>query len=139
FGGFGLDPSTGGLRKDGVVVRLPPQPSKVLAVLAGRPGELVTREELRRHLWGETFVDFDRGLNFCINQVRAALGDDADAPRFVETLPRRGYRFIARVDPVNGRETSATAPPAARAETRPTQTEPIRAAEPAAARPGRVA
>src|SRR5436309_7201777 len=74
FGGFELDLSTGELRKDGVVVRLPPQPSKVLAVLAGRPGELVTREELRRHLWGETFVDFDRGLNFCINQVRAALG-----------------------------------------------------------------
>src|SRR6266850_1878921 len=98
FGAFELDLATSELRRSGSVVRLPPQPLKVLALLAGRPGELVTREELRAHLWGEeTFVDFDRGLNFCVNQVRAALGDDADAPRFVETLPRRGYRFIAPV------------------------------------------
>ena len=110
FGAFELDLATSELRRSGSVVRLPPQPLKVLALLAGRPGELVTREELRAHLWGEeTFVDFDRGLNFCVNQVRAALGDDADAPRFVETLPRRGYRFIA---PVAGLPTPATSPAA---------------------------
>src|SRR5262249_19214015 len=72
--------------------------ARALELLARRAGEVVTRDELRRHLWGdETFVDFDRGLNFCVAAIRAALGDDARSPRFVETLPRRGYRFIADV------------------------------------------
>jgi eukaryotic-like serine/threonine-protein kinase len=96
FGVFELDVESGELRKRGRPVRLQPQPSKVLAALASRPGELVTREELRHQIWdGTTFVDFEQGLNFCIRQIRLALDDDAEAPRFVETVPRRGYRFIA--------------------------------------------
>lgn len=98
FGPFQLDLATGELRKEGHNVRLQQQPLKVLALLAQRPGELVTREELQQKLWGdEVFVDFEHGLNFCIRQVRAALDDLADQPRYVETLPRRGYRFIASV------------------------------------------
>jgi TolB-like protein/DNA-binding winged helix-turn-helix (wHTH) protein/Tfp pilus assembly protein PilF len=98
FGPFELDLRSGELRRDGIAVRLQPQPFRVLAMLVERPGDLVTREELKKALWGEdTYVDFERGLNFCINQVRAALGDSAAAPRFVQTLPRRGYRFIAGV------------------------------------------
>ena len=70
----------------------------MLAVLVSRPGEIVTRETLKQEVWGDgTFVDFERGLNFCIAQIRSALGDSADSPRFVETLPKRGYRFIAPV------------------------------------------
>ena len=69
---------------------------KLLALLAKRPGELVTREEIQKELWsGETFVDFERSINICVMQIRAALGDDAETPRFIETLPRRGYRFVA--------------------------------------------
>ena len=85
------------------MVRLQPQPLKVLVVLVERAGELVTREELKQALWGEaTYVDFERGLNFCISQVRAALGDSADAPVYIQTLPRRGYRFVAPVRHVRG-------------------------------------
>lgn len=98
FGVFDFDAATGELRRDGVPVRLQPQPARVLSLLVARAGELVTRDELRQNVWGdETFVDFERGLNFCIAQIRSALGDSADAPRFVETLPRRGYRFVAPV------------------------------------------
>ena len=98
FGGFELDARAGELRKDGVAVKLQPQPFKVLALLVERAGELVPREELKRALWGdETYVDFERGLNFCVNQVRAALGDAAESPQFIQTVPRRGYRFIAEV------------------------------------------
>ena len=101
FGVFELDRVTAELRKDGRRVRLPPQPARVLFMLASRAGDLVTREELQRDVWGaETFVDFEHGLNHCIKQIRAVLGDDADRPRFVETLPRRGYRFIAEVTPL---------------------------------------
>jgi TolB-like protein/DNA-binding winged helix-turn-helix (wHTH) protein len=79
-------------------VRLQPQPARVLALLVERAGAIVTRDEIRRHVWGdETFVDFERGLNFCIAQIRSALGDAADSPRYVETVPKRGYRFIAPV------------------------------------------
>jgi DNA-binding winged helix-turn-helix (wHTH) protein/TolB-like protein len=79
-------------------VRLEPQPSRVLAVLVERAGDVVTRAELRQRVWGgETFVDFEHGLNYCIAQIRTALGDSASGPRFIETLPRRGYRFIAPV------------------------------------------
>lgn len=98
FGKFGFDPETGALTRNGVPVRLPPQPARVLALLVSHAGNIVTRDELRQEVWGaDTFVDFERGLNFCIAQIRSALGDSADSPRFVETLPKRGYRFIAPV------------------------------------------
>ena len=100
FGLFELDPVTGDLRREGRPVRLQPQPARVLALLASRPGEVVTREQLRQEIWNDgTFVDFERGLNFCISQIRTALNDSAESPRFIETLPRRGYRFIAPVAP----------------------------------------
>ena len=99
FGVFELDLETGELRKSGVLLRLPPQPFKVLALLASRPAQLVTREELRKQIWGaDTFVDFEHGLNFAIKKIRDTLGDDPETPRYIETLPRRGYRFIAPVD-----------------------------------------
>ncbi len=99
FDPFELDLGTGELRRDGAPVRLQPQPARVLALLVARAGELVTREEIQREVWGdETFVDFEHGLNFCIREIRAALGDSARAPRYVETLPRRGYRFVAPVE-----------------------------------------
>ena len=98
FGAFELNPRTGELRREGTLVKLQPQPFRVLALLVERAGDLVTRDELKKALWGDdTYVDFERGLNFCINQVRAALGDAADSPHFIQTLPRRGYRFIAGV------------------------------------------
>lgn len=98
FGAFELDPRTGDLRKAGVRISLPEQPFQVLKALLDRPGDLVTREELRHRLWpAETFVDFEHGLNAAVRRLRDALGDSADVPRFVETLPRRGYRFIAPV------------------------------------------
>jgi DNA-binding winged helix-turn-helix (wHTH) protein/tetratricopeptide (TPR) repeat protein len=101
FATFELDPSKSELRQRGDLVRLAPQPLKVLEILARRAGEVVTRQEIREHVWcGETFVDFEQGLNFCIRQVREALGDTADAPRFIETLPRRGYRFLMPVKAV---------------------------------------
>ena len=98
FGAFELVPDTLELRRSGSIVRVPPQALTVLTMLVRRPGELVTREEIQKQLWGQdTFVDFEQGLNHCIKQVRTALSDDAQSPRFVETLPRRGYRFIAQV------------------------------------------
>jgi TolB-like protein/DNA-binding winged helix-turn-helix (wHTH) protein/Flp pilus assembly protein TadD len=101
FGVFEADLRTGELRKRGVRIRLQEQPFHVLAVLLARPGELVTRDELRDRLWTvDTFVDFDHGLNKAINKIREALGDSAESPRFVETVARRGYRFIADVAPV---------------------------------------
>ncbi len=101
FSDFSFDLRTGELRKNGLLVRLPPQPSKVLAVLASQAGELVTREELEERVWGAgTVVDFERGLNSCINQIRSALGDSSEKPRYIETLPRRGYRFLAQVETV---------------------------------------
>lgn len=101
FGSFEVDFRAGELRKHGVRIRLQVQPFQILAMMLERPGEVLTREELRQALWpGETFVDFDHGLNNAINRLREALGDSAENPRFVETLPRRGYRFIAPVDSV---------------------------------------
>lgn len=95
---FDFSPSTGALWRDGKAVRLQAQPAKVLALLVARAGEVVPREALQRELWNDgTHVDFERGLNFCIAQVRSALGDSADSPRFVETIPKQGYRFIAPV------------------------------------------
>src|SRR4029450_3554639 len=98
FGVFEFDPASGELTRSGTPVRLQPQPARVLALLTERAGSVVSRDELRQNIWADgTFVDFERGLNFCIAQIRSALGDDADSPRFVETLPRRGYRFIAPI------------------------------------------
>lgn len=98
FAAFELHPATGELRRDGDVIRLAPQPLKVLELLVQRRGRVVTRAEIRDYVWrGDTFVDFDQGLNFCIRQIREALGDTADAPKFIETLPRRGYRFLMPV------------------------------------------
>ena len=99
FGAYKLDLQAGTLRKDGMRVRCQEQPLQVLAALAERPGELVTREELRRRVWPQdTFVDFDHALNTAIKKIRAALNDDPEAPRYVETVPRRGYRFVAAVE-----------------------------------------
>src|ERR1700752_4716221 len=99
FGPFALDPTNRELRKRGSLVRLQPQHFAVLLLLVERAGQVVSREEIHEHIWGkDTFVDFERGINFSINQIRAALGDDADKPRFVETIPRRGYRFIAQIE-----------------------------------------
>jgi eukaryotic-like serine/threonine-protein kinase len=98
FGAFELDASSSVLRKDGISLKIHPQPFRVLLLLTERPGEIVTRAEIQRCLWGNhTFVDFDRGINFCISQIRAVLADEAERPRYVETVPRRGYRFIAPV------------------------------------------
>jgi DNA-binding winged helix-turn-helix (wHTH) protein len=99
FGIFELDLETGELRRKGARVPLQEQPFQVLAELVRRPGELVTREQLRARLWpAAVFVDFDHGLNKAVGKVRDALGDLAERPRFVETLERRGYRFIAQVE-----------------------------------------
>jgi DNA-binding winged helix-turn-helix (wHTH) protein/Tol biopolymer transport system component len=101
FGVFEVDLRAGELRKSGLKIKLQEQPFQVLVMLLRRPGEVVNREELQKAVWSaDTFVDFDRGLNKAINKLREALGDTADNPRFVETLPRRGYRFIAPVDAV---------------------------------------
>lgn len=98
FGIFEADLKSGELRKNGAKIRLQEQPFQVLAMLLERPGDVVTREELREKLWpADTFVDFDHSLNTAINKLREALGDSASNPRFVETLARRGYRFIAPV------------------------------------------
>jgi len=102
FGLYELDGNTGELRKDGKVrPRLQGQPFEVLLHLLGRSGELVTREELRQRLWpADTFVDYDHSLNTAVNKLRDALDDSADNPRFIQTIPRRGYRFIASVEVV---------------------------------------
>src|SRR6266700_1905815 len=99
FGPFELDPDAEQLRKSGVPLKLQPKQFVVLLMLAQRAGEIVSRQEIQQHVWGDgMFVDFDRGINFCINQIRAALGDDADRPQYIETIPRRGYRFIATIN-----------------------------------------
>jgi TolB-like protein/DNA-binding winged helix-turn-helix (wHTH) protein len=99
FGTFEVDVPAGELRKNGLKVKLQAQPFQVLCMLVERPGEVVTREELRRRLWpGDSYGDFDHGLNAAVKRLRDALGDDPDNPRFVETLARRGYRFIASVE-----------------------------------------
>ena len=96
FGNFEVDVRAGELRRGGLKVKLGGQPFDVLIALLEKPGQVITREELHDKLWSQdTFVDFEHGLNKAINKVREALGDDADNPRFVETLPRRGYRFLA--------------------------------------------
>ncbi len=99
FGVFELDLHAGELRKQGLRIKLRDQPFQILLLLLAHPGEVVAREELQKKLWpADTFVDFDRGLNKAVNHLRDALGDSAESPRFIETLPKRGYRFIAPVD-----------------------------------------
>ena len=101
FGVYEADLRARELRKNGLKVRLQEQPFAVLAMLLERPGDVVTREELQKRLWsGDTFVDFDHSLSASVNKLREALGDSADNPRFVETLPRRGYRFVYPVEGV---------------------------------------
>src|SRR5712692_6783741 len=111
FGTFEIDLTAGELHKQGLKIRLQDRPFQVLAMLLEHPGEVVTREDLRRRLWpADTFVDFDVGLNTAIKKLRDALGDTPDSPRFVETLPRKGYRFIAPIENGGG-EGARTAPP----------------------------
>ena len=98
FGTFDVDLETGELHRDGLKLKLQEKPFQLLAMLLERPGEVVTREALRERLWpAGTFVDFDHGLNTATKKLRHALGDSAENPRFIETLARRGYRFIAPV------------------------------------------
>ncbi|MGB2617209.1 MAG: winged helix-turn-helix domain-containing protein, partial [Candidatus Acidiferrales bacterium] len=109
FGQFELDAASGELRKAGVSLKLHPQPFRVLLLLAERPKQIVSRDEIQRRLWGDhTFVDFERGINSCVNQIRATLGDDPEKPRYIETLPRRGYRFIASVTTEHRAEPAVT-------------------------------
>lgn len=116
FGVFQFDETSLELTRNGRRVALEPQPARALAVLLARAGDVVTREEMRQAIWGaETHVDYDRGLAYCIGQVRAALGDSAEQPRFVQTLPRRGFRFLAPMTPPAPAVRAATvvaAPPA---------------------------
>ncbi len=124
FGVFEADLAAGELRKHGARIRLQEQPFQVLAFLLERPGEAVTREELRQKLWpADTFVDFDHSLNTAMNKLREALGDSASSPRYVETLARRGYRFLVPVEPVGNLQ----------AEPHAVRNQPDAVAEPAAA------
>jgi DNA-binding winged helix-turn-helix (wHTH) protein/TolB-like protein len=110
FGLYEFDADSGALTREGAAVRLQPQPARVLALLVARAPDIVTRDALRQEVWNDgTFVDFERGLNFCIAQIRSALGDAADSPRFIQTLPKRGYRFIAPVQPLAERPRSGRA------------------------------
>src|SRR5438045_3945892 len=110
FEAFELDSASGELRRQGDRVKLPPQPFRVLELLVRRSGEVVTRNEIRERVWcDDTFVDFEQGLNFCIRQIRETLGDTAGAPHFIETLPRRGYRFLVPVETAGA--LAAKAPP----------------------------
>jgi DNA-binding winged helix-turn-helix (wHTH) protein len=97
FGDYSFDSASGELKGTGGITRLQPQVAALLLVLIERAGTVVTRAELRARLWPETTVEFDDGLNFCIRQLRVALDDDANAPQYIETLPKRGYRFLAAV------------------------------------------
>src|SRR6516162_8817642 len=108
-GAFELDPRSHELRRSGVRIKIQDQPFLVLVKLLERPGQLVSREELRAALWnGDTFVDFDTGLNTAVKRLREALGDSAESPAFVETLPKLGYRFVAPVNTVSPGHLSAS-------------------------------
>ena len=112
FATFEVDLRSREVRKSGMKLKFGGQPFQVLAILLERPGEVVTREELQKRLWPDTFVDVEHNLNTAINKIREVLGDSTENPRFVETLPRRGYRFIAEVEttPVEGAPSFAAAP-----------------------------
>ena len=112
FGTFEIDLSSNKLRKAGALIKLQSQHFQLLVLLAERAGQVVTREEIRRTLWNNgTFVDFDRSINFCVNQIRGALGDDPQSPRYIETLPRKGYRFVAPVTEAGGEPAKARSAP----------------------------
>ncbi len=132
FGTFEADGSTGELRRQGIRIKLSAQPFQVLLLLLERPGELLTREQISRELWPDgTFVDYDHGVNSAVNRIREALGDTAGNPRFIETLARRGYRFVAPVEPI---PVNAAASFPAPASNSPAAPEP--AIAPAASEPG---
>lgn len=99
FSEYTIDLRTGELRRNGELLKLQPQPAKVLSILVSRAGEVVTRQELAERVWGsETHVDFEHGLNYAIRHIRSVLEDDPEKPRFLETIPKRGYRFIATIE-----------------------------------------
>ena len=113
FSTFAFDVASLDLTREGRRVSLEPQPARALALLVSRAGEVVTRDEMRQAIWGaETHVDYDRGLAYCIGQVRAALGDSAEQPRFVQTLPKRGFRFLAPVAVDRPADTTLASPAA---------------------------
>jgi len=115
FGAFELDIEAERLLRNGRNVRLQPQPFRLLCLLAGQAGRVVTREEIRAALWtSDTFVDFEQGVNFAIKQVREALGEDADHPIYIQTIPKRGYKFVATVEVVGSQ--AVQAPPQARTD-----------------------
>jgi DNA-binding winged helix-turn-helix (wHTH) protein len=115
FGAFELDIQAERLLRNGRNVRLQPQPFRLLCLLAGQAGRIVTREEIRAALWtSDTFVDFEQGVNFAIKQVREALGEDADHPIHIQTIPKRGYKFVAPVEVVGSQ--TVQAPPQARTD-----------------------
>src|SRR5271170_7544495 len=109
FGVFEADAATGELRRQGTRIKVNVQPFQVLLMLLERPGQVLTREEISRELWPDgTFVDYEHGVNSAVNRIREALGDTASSPRFVETLARRGYRFVAPVERIGFNENPAT-------------------------------
>ena len=114
FAVFEVDLRSGELRKSGVRIKLQDQPFRLLRILLDHPGEVVTRDELQRQIWpSDTFVDFDRGLNNAVKRLREALGDTAETPRYIETLPKRGYRFIGALRDTEDRSGTVPAQPAA--------------------------
>jgi cholera toxin transcriptional activator len=136
FGPYQADLRTGELRKHGIRLRLQEQPFQVLAMLLASPGELVTREQLQKRLWqGDTFVDFDHGLNTAINKLREVLSDSSATPKYIETLPRRGYRFVATVEFVNGASPAAASKPTASVSETTTTQSPLESTLPKAPRP----
>jgi len=129
FGPYQADLRTGELRKHGIRLRLQEQPFQVLAMLLASPGDLVTREQLQNRLWaGDTFVDFDHGLNTAINKLREVLSDSSASPKYIETLPRRGYRFLANVEFTPGAAKAGEKPEEAskaKSRTAPTTSRPV--------------
>jgi len=127
FGAFEIDPSAGKLLKAGIPVKLKPQPFKVLLLLVRNAGAVITREQIQEHLWGDsTFVDFERGINFSINQIRAALCDNADHPRYIETLPLVGYRFLAPITSDPSSKSTTNPAPSAHIYEWPENAEPLK-------------
>ncbi|MGB6385718.1 MAG: winged helix-turn-helix domain-containing protein [Terriglobales bacterium] len=131
FGPFTFDPDCGELSYNGSRVRLPPQPALVLALLTDQPGKLIPREDIYRTVWGEdTHVDFETSLNSCIRQIRSALRDDSNDPKYLETIPKRGYRFLAPVEVLNGNRSQSGAEVAQAPENAGSEETPGVAAEP---------
>ncbi len=126
FAAFEVDLAAGELRRNGTRIRLQEQPFQILVYLLDRPGEVVTREDLRQKLWpADTFVDFDHSLNTAVNKLREALGDSASSPRYVETLARRGYRFLAPVQPAEVKSPAQDSPTMTAGETAVSAATPI--------------